>query len=156
MPILGSFHHVHIISEDPEAAAEWYAGVFGAEITASVERRGARNVSLRLGEAALNIRGIRETDIIGQVDKHKPLGIHHFGFIVEDLEEMLRRIEEHGGKLADLNGIETQRFQVQVPVRKQAAKRREIKEVKSGKTPVRKAPHSANQATPSKSGNQLA
>jgi len=101
MPILGSFHHVHIISEDPEAAAEWYAGVFGAEITASVERRGARNVSLRLGEAALNIRGIRETDIIGQVDKDKPLGIHHFGFIVEDLEEMIRRIEEHGGKLAE-------------------------------------------------------
>ena len=86
MPILGSFHHVHIISEDPEAAAEWYAGVFGAEITASVERRGARNVSMRLGGAGLYVRGIRESDEIAAPEKSRPLGIHHIGFQGEDAE----------------------------------------------------------------------
>ena len=101
MPILGGFHHVHLISEDPDAAADWYVRALGAEITASAERRGARNISMRLGEASLNIRGVRDTDDIATPEKGRPLGIHHLGFIVEDYEEMLRRLEDSGGKLAE-------------------------------------------------------
>ncbi len=100
MPIREGIHHVHLISENPDATADWYVRALGAEITAAVERRGARNVSLRLGGASLYVRGIRESDEIAAPEKSRPLGIHHIGFIVDDLDAMLERIEAEGGELA--------------------------------------------------------
>ena len=35
------FDHVHIISNDPEASANWYVEMFGATITANTTARGA-------------------------------------------------------------------------------------------------------------------
>ena len=43
------FDHVHIISRDPEASANWYVEMFGATITANTMARGAPQIFVDLG-----------------------------------------------------------------------------------------------------------
>ena len=59
MRIRGGYHHVHLVSADPAAAASWYVRFLGAEIVSDADLRGARNIRLRVGEALLNIRDAR-------------------------------------------------------------------------------------------------
>lgn len=84
-----SFDHIHIISEDADAAAQWYRDKLGAEIGSRYELRGAPQISVRLGGAQLLIRGRRrgETPVAGQpmqhfgdYSSHNAWGTDHFGF----------------------------------------------------------------------------
>src|SRR5437773_4397762 len=43
------FDHVHIISENPRASAEWYVAMFGATITADTMARSAPQIFVDLG-----------------------------------------------------------------------------------------------------------
>ena len=43
------FEQVHIISENPKAAVDWYAGMLGANITFEREVRVAPQISVELG-----------------------------------------------------------------------------------------------------------
>jgi catechol 2,3-dioxygenase-like lactoylglutathione lyase family enzyme len=43
------FDHVHIISEDPKAAANWYVEILGATIAANTMARGAPQIFVDLG-----------------------------------------------------------------------------------------------------------
>ena len=101
MAITGPYHHVHLVSPDPDAAAEWYEKLLGGEISQRQELRGARNVRVRLGEALLNIRGPRPTDKLAEPGEARPYGIHHFCFAVDDIEDMLLRLEENGGVVTE-------------------------------------------------------
>jgi catechol 2,3-dioxygenase-like lactoylglutathione lyase family enzyme len=42
------FDHVHIISQDPEASANWYVEMFGATIRANTVARGAPQIFVDL------------------------------------------------------------------------------------------------------------
>ena len=53
------FDHVHIISKDPEASANWYVEMFGATITAKTMARGAPQIFVDLGGMTILIRGQR-------------------------------------------------------------------------------------------------
>src|SRR5260370_24297868 len=50
------FDHVHIISENPRASAEWYVDMFGATITADTIARGAPQIFVDLGGMTILIR----------------------------------------------------------------------------------------------------
>jgi catechol 2,3-dioxygenase-like lactoylglutathione lyase family enzyme len=53
------FDHVHIISQDPQAAAKWYVEMFGARIAANTTARGAPQIFVDLGGMTILIRGRR-------------------------------------------------------------------------------------------------
>jgi catechol 2,3-dioxygenase-like lactoylglutathione lyase family enzyme len=53
------FDHVHIISKDPEASANWYVDMFGAKIAANTMARGAAQIFVELGGTTILIRGQR-------------------------------------------------------------------------------------------------
>jgi lactoylglutathione lyase len=85
------FDHVHIISEDPEAAAAWYRDVLGGEITASHQTRGAAQISVAFGATVILIRGQRPGENPGRKNdlrafadyvSHDQWGTDHFGFRV--------------------------------------------------------------------------
>jgi len=91
-----SFDHVHLISEDPHAAAAWYADKLGGEIEKSGEVRGAPQIFVNFDGAALIIRGRRPGE---QVDNKGGLkwGTDHFGFRVsEDLDGFCSRLRQKG------------------------------------------------------------
>ena len=55
-----TFDHIHIISQTPHDAANWYVQMFGAEIVADKVAYGAPQIFLELGGKTLVIRGHRE------------------------------------------------------------------------------------------------
>lgn len=101
MAIIGSYNHIHMISPDPEAAANWFVKFLGAEIFADEELRGSRNIRMKLGDANLYIRGRRESDKIAEAGGARPYGIDHFCFTVSGIEGMLRHVEESGGTVSE-------------------------------------------------------
>ena len=54
-----TFDHIHIISQNPHDAANWYVQMFGAEIVADTVAYGAPQIFLALGGKTLVIRGHR-------------------------------------------------------------------------------------------------
>ena len=76
------FDHVHLLSRDPQATADWLVDKLGAVIKRSVTLLGAPQVYLSLGPALIIVRGLRGDE--------KPMnkggtewGIDHFGVRVQ-------------------------------------------------------------------------
>jgi catechol 2,3-dioxygenase-like lactoylglutathione lyase family enzyme len=100
------FDHVHIISKDPEASANWYVEVFGATITANTTARGAPQIFVDLGGMTILIRGQRPGEApaaprpirqYADFSSHDGWGTDHFGFLYEgDLETFCNELRAKG------------------------------------------------------------
>jgi catechol 2,3-dioxygenase-like lactoylglutathione lyase family enzyme len=101
MGIVGGYHHVHIISPDPEGAAKWFGQFLGAEVVHREEPRGAKNVVMKSGEAILSVRTPRPTDKFIETDGSKPLGLDHICFLVDDLPKMVEHMRENDVEIAE-------------------------------------------------------
>lgn len=106
-----SFDHIHLISRDPQAAAQWYCEMFGGEVTRLQESlRGAPQVDVRVGGATLVIRGRRpgeEPDTTRPMQhfdgysSHDEWGVDHFGFTYRgDLRAFCEGLKGKGVRMA--------------------------------------------------------
>ncbi|MGE4220041.1 MAG: VOC family protein [Alphaproteobacteria bacterium] len=86
------FDHVHIISENPRACADWFADMLGATISADTMARGAPQIFVDLGGAIVLIRGrrpgedpipMRPIRPYADFSSHNGFGIDHFGFLYD-------------------------------------------------------------------------
>ena len=110
MSELIAFDHIHLISRDARAAADWYQTMFGAEITAEQELRDAPQIDVRLGGLTLVIRGQRtgeapiDTKPMQDFDgysSHDEWGTDHFGFTYRgDLMAFCADLKEKGARMA--------------------------------------------------------
>jgi len=77
-----AFDHVHLVSQDPQAAAAWYVDKLGGKIARSGEVRGAPQVYVSVGNAMVIVRGQRPAETAAS----KPglqWGVDHFGLQVK-------------------------------------------------------------------------
>ena len=105
-----SFDHIHLVSEDPLAAARWYERVLGGEIKANYEIRNAPQISVRLGGMTLLIRGRRNGEKpktpppmkdFDDYSSHEVWGTDHFGYTYHgDLKALCEEIKDRGGEMA--------------------------------------------------------
>jgi catechol 2,3-dioxygenase-like lactoylglutathione lyase family enzyme len=84
------FDHVHIISENPKASADWYVEMFGATIAADTIARGAPQIFVELGGMTILIRGRRPGEEpvaappirpYSDFSSYNAWGTDHFGFM---------------------------------------------------------------------------
>lgn len=73
------FDHVHLLSRDVSATAQWYVDKFGADIVRTAEVRGAPQAYLEIGDGSmLIVRGQRPGE--AATDKGGvEWGVDHFG-----------------------------------------------------------------------------
>ena len=91
-----SFDHVHLVSEDPVAAADWYVEKLGGRITASAEFRGAPQVLVQFDGATVIIRGKRTGESVTGKDGLQ-WGVDHYGFKVDsDFDEYCNQLKNKG------------------------------------------------------------
>lgn len=105
-----SFDHIHLISEDPKAAAAWYENVLGGQIVAEYELRSAPQINVAFGGMQILIRGRRpgeapvstrpmadfDTDA-ARYASHNEWGTDHFGFTYSgDLKAFCEEIRAKG------------------------------------------------------------
>ena len=106
-----AFDHIHLISRDPKAAADWYREMFGGEVAAVQENlRGAPQLDVRIGSLTLVNRGQRpgeephETKPMQHFDgysSHEEWGTDHFGFSYRgDLRAFCDKLKQKGVRMA--------------------------------------------------------
>lgn len=105
-----TFDHIHLISRDAKAAARWYQDIFGAEILAAYELKGAVQTNVKIGPLTLIIRDRRpgETPATTQsmqhfdgYSSHNEWGTDHFGFTYHgDLLAFCACAREKGVRMA--------------------------------------------------------
>jgi catechol 2,3-dioxygenase-like lactoylglutathione lyase family enzyme len=90
------FDHVHLVSEDPQSAAQWYADKLGGKIVRSNEVKGAPQVYVSFGSFVAIVRGQRP----GEKADAKPgleWGIDHFGVRVKgDFDGFCSELRQKG------------------------------------------------------------
>jgi len=105
------FDHIHLISKDPRAAAQWYQDMFGGEVTTVQQNlRGAPQIDVRVGGMTLVIRGQRPgeqpvaTKPMQHFDgfsSHDEWGTDHFGFTYRgDLMAFCDELKKKGARMA--------------------------------------------------------
>jgi catechol 2,3-dioxygenase-like lactoylglutathione lyase family enzyme len=77
-----AFDHVHLVAQDPQAAAQWYVDKLGGSVWKSAEVRGAPQVYVSVAGALVILRGERSGETIGSKEGLE-WGVDHFGLRVE-------------------------------------------------------------------------
>lgn len=95
---MAKLRHIAIAVEDPEATARFYETVFGMERVGETRSSIADGIYLSDGVVNLAILDYKTDEAAGK-DKGKDyVGVHHFGFWVDDLQEAEDAIEANGGE----------------------------------------------------------
>lgn len=90
------FDHVHIISQDPRTAADWYVTHLGGKITARSEVRGAPQIAVDFEGATIIIRGQR-TGETANAKAGLQWGTDHFGFgVAGDFDGFCQQLKDQG------------------------------------------------------------
>ena len=106
-----AFDHIHLISRDPQAAADWYREMFDGEVSAVQDNlRGAPQIDVRVGGMTIFIRGQRpgeqpiQTKPMQHFDGysgHNEWGTDHFGFTYQgDLRAFCAELKRKGARMA--------------------------------------------------------
>ena len=105
-----AFDHIHLISRDARAAADWYREMFGGEIVAEQHLRGAPQIDVRVSDMTIVIRGQRPgeepatTRPMRHFDgysSHDEWGTDHFGFTYRgDLPAFCDELKRKGVRMA--------------------------------------------------------
>jgi catechol 2,3-dioxygenase-like lactoylglutathione lyase family enzyme len=90
------FDHVHLVSEDPQKAAEWYADKLGGKIARSMEVKGAPQVYVSIGGFIVIVRGQRPAEK-ANAKSNLEWGIDHFGVRVKgDFDAFCSELKSKG------------------------------------------------------------
>ena len=92
---MAKLRHIAIAAKDPDAMAEFYVKAFDFKIVRSND--GPLAYGHHLSDGTIDLAILRfKTDQLGKGLDYA--GLHHFGILVEDVDEAARRLEGLGGK----------------------------------------------------------
>jgi catechol 2,3-dioxygenase-like lactoylglutathione lyase family enzyme len=77
-----AFDHVHVISKDPHAAANWYVDKLGGDIVKSGVVLGAPQIYVSFGGPMVIVRGQRSAELAAE-KLGLQWGVDHFGLKVQ-------------------------------------------------------------------------
>jgi catechol 2,3-dioxygenase-like lactoylglutathione lyase family enzyme len=106
-----TFDHIHLFSPDPEATAEYYARMFGAEVVRSTQQ-GQPRLDLKLGGANIFILDVSKDAKAKTLSEHPHQGLDHFGLSVTEIDKLCADLKAKGAKFT--RGPETPRPGIRV------------------------------------------
>jgi catechol 2,3-dioxygenase-like lactoylglutathione lyase family enzyme len=93
---MAKLRHIAITVPDPEKAAQFYEKAFGLKRVGRTDWDGAHGVYLSDGVMNLALLHYRKEEYAGKKGRAF-VGVHHFGFIVDDVPGTREAIEAAGG-----------------------------------------------------------
>ena len=90
-----SWDHVHLRSPDPEATAQWFERMLGAEVIRTVVQ-GAPRIDLKLGGANIFIAPVKTGDGVNAPPTTPYQGLDHFGLAVKDIDTIVSDLKKKG------------------------------------------------------------
>jgi lactoylglutathione lyase len=99
------FDHLHLRSANPDAMANFFEAMFGAEVTRGVYPPGTlypgqMRVTMRVGGQKILIAPTHPHDAMTPAPPFPYYGLEHFGFTVEDLDATIAELREKGADIA--------------------------------------------------------
>lgn len=99
MTIVGKYHHIHHLSANPRVTAEWYVGNLGAHIENEAHVRGSIRFRIHLGDALLNVSGLREGERLAVRGEGKVYGIDHIALLANGIEDLVAKLQKNEVKI---------------------------------------------------------
>lgn len=90
-----TWDHVHLRSPDPEATAQWFERMLGAEVVRSMQQ-GKPRIDLKLGGAKIFIAAVAPGDAVNPPPQTPYQGLDHFAFCVTDLDQYVDDLKAKG------------------------------------------------------------
>jgi catechol 2,3-dioxygenase-like lactoylglutathione lyase family enzyme len=95
-----SFNHIHLLTRDPKATAQYYHKMFGAKIIESTQSDGKPRIDLELGGVSIYILRVLPEQETPACPSGPYLGLDHFGLRVNNLDEAVAELKAKGAEFA--------------------------------------------------------
>jgi len=95
---MARIRHVALVVKDLEATADFYQKAFGLKRSPLSEGPTARRIYMSDGHVNLALLQYKDETGSGLKDPNGFVGVHHFGFQVDDLSKQQKEIEAAGGE----------------------------------------------------------
>jgi catechol 2,3-dioxygenase-like lactoylglutathione lyase family enzyme len=90
-----TWDHIHLRTPDPEATAQWYERMLGAEVIRTMQQ-GQPRIDLKLGGANIFIAPVKAGDGVNQPPVTPYQGLDHFGLSVKGLDAIAADLKAKG------------------------------------------------------------
>jgi len=90
-----TFEHIHLRSPDPEATAQFYEAMFGAEVIRSAVG-GAPRIDLKLGGMDVFIAPVAAGSDVAPAPRSPYQGLDHFGLHVRNIDAVVAELKAKG------------------------------------------------------------
>jgi lactoylglutathione lyase len=94
MPAL-TWDHIHLRSPDPEATAQWFERMLGAQVIRSTQA-GKPRIDLKLGGANIFIAPVAPSDGVNAPPTTPYQGLDHFGLAVSGIDAIAADLKAKG------------------------------------------------------------
>src|SRR6266700_5223198 len=92
-----TWDHIHLRSPDPEATAQYFERMFGAEVIRTIEQGKAR-VDLKLGGAKIFIAPVAPGSNVNPPPTTPYQGLDHFGLAVSGIDAIAAELKAKGAE----------------------------------------------------------
>ena len=90
-----TWDHVHLRSPDPEATAQWFEKMLGAQVIRTTQQ-GQPRIDLKLGGANIFIAPVKAGDGVNAPPATPYQGLDHFGLAVKDVDAVVADLKKKG------------------------------------------------------------
>ena len=92
-----TYDHIHLRSPNPEATAQYYERMFGAEVLRSMQQ-GKPRIDLKLGGANIFIAPVASGDVVNPPPTTPYQGLDHFGLSVSNIDAVVAELKAKGAE----------------------------------------------------------
>src|SRR5438552_11588105 len=92
-----TWDHVHIRTPDPEATAQWFEKMLGAEISRTMQQ-GAPRIDMKIGGANVFLAATKAGDGVASPPQTPYQGLDHFGLSVTGIDAIAADLKAKGVK----------------------------------------------------------
>ena len=90
-----TWDHVHLRSPDPEATAQWFEKMLGAEVIRSMQQ-GQPRIDLKVGGANVFVAPVKAGDGVNAPPATPYQGLDHFGLTVTGIDAIAAELKAKG------------------------------------------------------------
>jgi len=95
-----SFNHIHLLTRNPKATAQYYNKMFGAKVIESTQSDGKQRLDVELGGLSIFILPVSPEQDTPASPPGPYLGLDHFGLRVSNLDEAVAELKAKGAEFA--------------------------------------------------------
>ena len=96
-----TYDHIHLRTRDPKGMADYFHRVFDAKVLESVQSDGRPRIDLDLDGLIIFIAPVAPDADIAASPPDPYLGLDHFGFRVDSVDETVAELKRRGAEIVD-------------------------------------------------------